>query len=194
MDKSLIDYLKQIPDPRDPHGLRHPLWLVLLLIIMGIMSGYWGYRQLGRFVERHRRELIKRLQIPKARVPSYSVIRRVMLALDYEELQLVFNQWSQQSSLIPSSEWISFDGKSLRNTVTNYDNAQQNFINCVSAFSHQRKLVLGVKMMENKLESEINVVRDLIELLDLTGVVFTFDALHCQKKLSPRSPNLVMTI
>ena len=49
-------------------------------------------------------------------------------------------------------------------------------------------------MMENKLESEISVVRDLIELLDLTGVVFTFDALHCQKKLSQRSPNLVMTI
>ena len=98
MDKSLIDYLKQIPDSRDAHGLRHPLWLVLLIIIMGMMSGYWGYRQLGRFVERHRREL-----------------------------------------------------------------------------------VLGVKMMENKEESEINVVRDLIELLDLTGVVFTFDALHCPK-------------
>ncbi|WP_287254063.1 MULTISPECIES: transposase family protein [unclassified Moorena] len=58
MEKSLIDYLKQIPDHRDPHGLRHPLWLVLLIIIMGMMSGYWGYRQLGRFVERHRRELI----------------------------------------------------------------------------------------------------------------------------------------
>ncbi|MEM9274873.1 MAG: hypothetical protein AAGA80_18210 [Cyanobacteria bacterium P01_F01_bin.143] len=40
------------------------------------MSGYWGDRPLGRFVERHQRELIKRLQIPKARVPSYSVIRR----------------------------------------------------------------------------------------------------------------------
>ena len=49
-------------------------------------------------------------------------------------------------------------------------------------------------MMENKLESEINVVRDLIELLDLTGVVFTFDALHCQKKLWQRAPNQAMTI
>ena len=193
MDKSLIDYLKQIPDHRSPHGLRHPLWLVLLIIIMGMMSGYWGYRQLGRFVERHRRELIRRLQIPKARVPSYSVLTRVMLNLDYEELQKVFNQWSKQYSLIPSSEWISLDGKSLKNTVSNYDNAQQNFINCVSAFSHQRGLVLGVKMMENKGESEINVVRDLIELLDLTGVVFTFDALHCQKKLSPRSLSQTMT-
>ncbi|NEP54235.1 MAG: hypothetical protein F6K65_37785 [Moorea sp. SIO3C2] len=43
-----------------------------------------------------------------------------------------------------------------------------------ASLSHQRRLVLGVKMMENKQESEIPVVRDLIDLLDLTGVVFTF--------------------
>ncbi len=110
-----------------------------------------------------------------------------MVTLDYKEVQKAFKQGRKQYSLIPSSEWISLDGKSLKNTVSNYDNEKQNFINCVSAFAHQRKLVLGVKMMENKRASEINVVRDLIELLDLTGVVFTFDALHCQKKLSPRS-------
>ena len=92
MSQSLIDYLKLIPDCRNPHGRRHPLWLVLLLIIMAMMSGYWGYRQIGRFVERHRREIIARLQIPQARIPSYSTIRRVMVDLDYEELQLVFNQ------------------------------------------------------------------------------------------------------
>ncbi len=59
MENSLIDYLKLIPDPRSQKGNRHPLWLVLLIIIMGMMSGYWGYRQLGRFVERHRRALIQ---------------------------------------------------------------------------------------------------------------------------------------
>ncbi|WP_293087286.1 transposase family protein [Moorena sp. SIO4A1] len=110
-----------MPDHRSPHGQRPPLWLVLLIIIMGMMSGYWGYRQLGRFVERHRTELISRLQIPNARVPSYSAIRRVMIISDYEELQVVFNQWSQQYSLIPSNEWVSLDGKSLKNTVTDYD-------------------------------------------------------------------------
>ena len=38
------------------------------------MSGYWGYRGLGRFVERHRRQLIETLMIRQARVPSYSTI------------------------------------------------------------------------------------------------------------------------
>jgi type VI protein secretion system component VasF len=45
-DKSLIDYLKEIPDERDANGRRHPLWLILLIMILGIMSGYWGYRGL----------------------------------------------------------------------------------------------------------------------------------------------------
>ena len=40
MEKSLIDYLKQIPDFRHSSGTRHPLWLVLLIIILGMMSGY----------------------------------------------------------------------------------------------------------------------------------------------------------
>ncbi len=35
--------------------------------------------------------------------------------------------------------------------------------------------------MENKKQSEIVAVQDLLELLDLKGVVFTMDALHCQK-------------
>ena len=52
----------------------------------------------------------------------------------------------------------------------------------VSAFSHQRGEVLGIQIMENKKQSEIGVVQKLLELLDLKQVVFTMDALHCQKK------------
>ncbi len=47
-DKSLIDYLKEIPDERNVHGRRHPLWLILLIMILGIMSGYWGDRGYGQ--------------------------------------------------------------------------------------------------------------------------------------------------
>lgn len=49
----------------------------------------------------------------------------------------------------------------------------------VSAFTHERGEILGVKVMENKKQSEIAAVQDLLELLDLKGVVFTMDALHC---------------
>lgn len=193
-NKSLIDYLKEIPDERNSHGRRHPLWLILLIIIMGILSGYWGYRGLGRFVERHRRELITILRISRAEVPSYSTIRRVMMNLDYEQLTKVFNNWVSQYTHHLKGQWIALDGKSLKNTVSDCHSSQQNFVTMVSAFSHQRGEVLGLQVMENKKESEINVVRELIELLDLSGVVFTMDALHCQKKHLQPSSKVVMII
>lgn len=149
---------------------------------MGIMSGYWGYRGLGRFIERHRRELITIFQVSRAQMPSYSTIRRVMMQLDYEQLTRVFNEWASQYTHHQKGQWIALDGKSLKNTVTDSHGSEQNFITMVSAFSHQRGEILGLKVMENKKESEINLVRELIELLDLSGVVFTMDALHCQKK------------
>ncbi|MBW4542521.1 MAG: transposase family protein [Myxacorys chilensis ATA2-1-KO14] len=44
---SLIEHLQQIPEFRAARGQRHELWLVLLLIILGAMIGYWGYRPLA---------------------------------------------------------------------------------------------------------------------------------------------------
>jgi hypothetical protein len=181
-EKSLIDYLQQIPDPRHPNGRRHPLWLILLLIIMGIMSGYWGYRSLGTFVERHRRALIKTFKISGATVPSYSTIRRVLMDIDYLTLCEAFRAWASGYESGGEKQWVALDGKSLRNTVSDHAGAQQNFVSLVSAFSHNRTQVLGIQVMENKHESEIVVVTNLLALLDLQGAVITLDALHCQKK------------
>ena len=137
LEKSLIDYLKQIPDERSSGGRRHPLWLILLIMILGIMSGYWGYRGLGRFVERHRRQLIETLKIPQARVPSYSTIRRVMMSLDYEAVAQTFNDWASQYTHNSDGQWVAIDGKSLKNmilgTVNDCYGKQQNFVMMVSA-------------------------------------------------------------
>jgi len=37
--------------------------------------------------------------------------------------------------------------------------------------------------MKSKKTSELKVVQTLLEALHIEGVVFTLDALHCQKKL-----------
>ena len=181
MKVSLIEILQEIPDFRERSGKRHPLWFVLLLIIMGTMSGYYGYRPLGDFVESHREALIELLSIPKKRVPSYSTIRRVMLDLNYQDLIDAFNQWAKQYTVI-ESEWLAIDGKSIKGTVTNATNSQQNFIYLVSAFSRKQGIVVNSQQFESKSGSEIKTVQELIKGLDLQGETFTLDALHCQKK------------
>ncbi|MDM3857931.1 MAG: hypothetical protein PT120_24340 [Aphanizomenon gracile PMC649.10] len=50
MSKSLVDYLKEVPDPRGKQGSRDDLWQILVIIIMGIMSRQKTYRGLEGFV------------------------------------------------------------------------------------------------------------------------------------------------
>ena len=63
----------------------------------------------------------------------------------------------------------------------------------VSVYSHQRGIVIRTQAMSNKKESEINVVEHLIEEFRGCQVVFTMDALHCQKKQSKELSQVIMT-
>jgi hypothetical protein len=184
MGVNLIEQLRQVEDFRTLDGRRHPLWLVLLFVIMGTMNGYVGYRAWGDFVKRHRQVLIETFGIQKHGVPSYSTIRRVAMGVDFGKLAAIFNQWAKQYVDLEVSQWCSIDGKSIRGTVEDYNTSSQNFVSIVSVFASQRGLVLGMDKFDNKKESEIVIVQNLITTLDLKGVVFSFDSLHCQKKLA----------
>ena len=54
------------------------------------------------------------------------------------EVEKAFNKWIQENANISDSELVAIDGKGLRNTVSDYDTPEQNFVSCVSAFSHQK--------------------------------------------------------
>jgi hypothetical protein len=196
---NLIFYLNQIKDPRDPRGISHSLKNILLIVIMATMSGCLGERTKGDFVKRNKQELLKILKPPNHKLPSYQAIDRVMDKLDFDDLILIFIEWAKQFNLKTLNnnlvnqnnnseqtkeqnlEWIHLDGKAITGTMTNYATKKQRFINLVSAFSSSRKQVLGFNLVNNSKESEIPKIKELIQLLGLEGVVFTADALHCQK-------------
>lgn len=105
MKANLLEALTQVQDFRAPRGRRYPLWLLLLLVIMGTMSGCLGYRAL------------------------------------------------------------------------------EDFVNVVSVFNTRCGVAVALQQFHNKETSEIAVVQALLASLKLQSVVFTFDSLHCQKKL-----------
>jgi hypothetical protein len=57
---SLIAHLQTIRDFRTQPT--DPLWVVLLLVVMGTMSGCTGYRPLADFVARHQTALLSVLE------------------------------------------------------------------------------------------------------------------------------------
>lgn len=179
---TLIEALQSIPDHRRGAGQRYPLWVFLLLIILGTMSGYRGYRGLTRFMLRHQGHLAERLGLRRAALPSYSTIRRLLLEIDFNAVADAFNQWAQANGLVPAGSNCAVDGKSLKNTVIEAQDPQQNFVNIVSVFQLEQGLVVGQAVFENQQQSEITVVYDLLKRLQLSNVTISLDALHAQKK------------
>lgn len=178
---SLIDCLSGISDPRRLQGQRYSSVSILLIIIMAILRGKYGYREIGRFCKLNESVLIDKFGFRNHKVPSYVSIRTFILSADFASIQKFFHQWTQSYVPIQEGEWISIDGKCIRSTVSDYTKEYQNFVSLVSLFSSKREQVLHVEKLDNKKCNEGKVVEDLLEILDLSDVVFTLDALHCKK-------------
>ena len=83
---SITELLCQIKDKRRRQGTRHSLENILLTVIIGIMSGYHGYRSMEDFCERYEEELNATLGYPKHGLASHSAIRRVVMEIDFNVL------------------------------------------------------------------------------------------------------------
>jgi hypothetical protein len=178
---NLIESLSQIKDFRRKQGQRFELPQVLLIIIMGIMSGRFAYREIGSFAKANHSDLVKKLKLKNSMIPSHVTIREVIMNIDFDLLNNAFSQWALGYVSIEKDDWLSIDGKSIKSTVDNYSNSYQNFVSMVSVFSHKRGQVIKTTTFENKKVGEASVVQELLEMLDIHDVVFTLDALHCKK-------------
>lgn len=181
-EQTLLDLLKTLKDYRRKEGKRHPLEIVLLIIIMAVMAGSKGERAIARFAKNNKKALIKALKIERKEVPSRYVIKGIIKNIDFSELQNIFYRWALQIIKIKKLDVIGIDGKSIRGTVKKSQTNFQNFTSLVSVFAVKRKQVLTAGKIETKKENEIPKVQELLEMLDLKGVTFTLDALHCQEK------------
>jgi len=181
-DQNIVELIKTLRDHRRKQGQRHPLEVVLLIIIMAVMAGAKGERAIARFAQNNKESLIKALGIKRKEVPTRSVIKGVIENIDFKSLQNIFYQWASQIVKIKEKDIISIDGKAIRGTVKNSQNNFQNFVSLVSVFASKRKQVLTTARIETQKENEIPKVQELIAMLNLKDVTFTLDALHCQEK------------
>jgi hypothetical protein len=150
MLNNLVNKLPKIQDFRKKKGKRHRLEIIIMIIILGNMLGFMSYRALGHFTKYYHTQLCYLLKITSGKLPSYSTIRRVALGIDNQQLIEIFNQW--RDNLINSDEtdnFFSIDGKSLRNTLTEIFENQQNFVMFSSLFDSNNGLVLKIKSKDN---------------------------------------------
>jgi len=177
----LIEQLKQIPDHRHLRGRRHPLWMILMMSVLGFLCGYRGYRPLADFATLYADDLRQILGLAEEQpMPSYSTFRRTSLTVDSRGWVAAFNAWAIATLPLVDEALVSIDGKSLRCTSVGGQTAGQNFTTMVSMY--ERHLgVIHLQQMENAKASEIHVAQALMaEVLPQlpAGYTLSLDALH----------------
>lgn len=93
-DLDLITYLRSIPDARMRRGVRFPAWYLLLVAVLGILSGCQSLRDLERFAIRHNTVLTEALSLELRRPPSDSSFRYFFQQVDVAELCAAIRDWT----------------------------------------------------------------------------------------------------
>jgi hypothetical protein len=176
---NLLEALKSVPDYRSSRGKRHPLWLILLLIVMGNLAGYRGNRPLAAFAQRYGGQIARLLQVDLRSLPSFSTFRRVYRDLDFETLSQAVSGW-MRAHLSPDEDCFAIDGKRIGQPIADAD-GKTRFVGLVSVFAQSQGMTAALAALTVADNSELKVVQYLLEKLQLSGVLLSLDALHAQK-------------
>lgn len=177
----LESYFKEIPDIRRKQGTRYNLAKLLTVIVVSILNNALGYREIARFMKNNLSELQEHFGWEREQTPSHEKIRTVLNSLDVEAVNKAFIQWVNDNITLDQEDWIAFDGKAIRSTLTDYDSSSQDFINMVTAFNHRLQVSLDQESFQNKKSHEGSAINNILDRLNQVGLVITMDALHCQK-------------
>jgi hypothetical protein len=182
----LLAALEEIPDPRRRQGRRYPLAHLLLFSVLAILAGATSYRGILVFIAVHREHLNAVFGTTLRRAPAVNTLRAMFQALDPAELEAAFRKHAQElSGRAPASEprVVALDGKTLKRSFDHLNDRAAAHV--LSAFACEPALILAHQEVRDA-PDEIPAVQTLIETLGLQGVLFTADALHCQKKFRER--------
>jgi hypothetical protein len=177
----LLTALEEIHDPRRPQGKRYALAPLLLFSVLAVLAGATSYQSIITFIDVHRERLNAVFGARFRRAPAINTLRNLFLTLDPADLEAAFRRHARDlHERVSTAGWrtIALDGKTLRGSFDHLNDEPATHI--LSAFASDAALILAHREVAAA-PDEVPAVPGLIEELGLTGVLFTADALHCQK-------------
>lgn len=175
--RALFARLQAMDDPRARRGRRHHQRSLLAIILCAVISGAQGSTAIGEWVKRLPVAMLRRLRCRRGadgsyERPSEATIRRMLNAIDIEQLERQLGDWLQTQGVL--NEPVALDGKTLRGSREK-GRARE----LVSAFGHHSHVVMNQVEVADR-ASERGAIEPLLDPIPLAGRVVTADALHTQ--------------
>ena len=168
-------YFGIIDDPRCEANVIHPLVDILKLVMVAVLCGMDELDKIIDYGENKKDFLEQEFNVKL--IPSKSTLTRVIAMLNPKWLSLsivcILNTLIKAK---PSQ--IMLDGKAIKSTDA--IRTIETMMNIVTAYT-DTGIALGQITVDSK-SNEIPAVRELIEMLNIEGMIITADAMHCQKE------------
>jgi len=177
----LRKYLATVPDPRDPRGIRHILMPLLLITAAAVLAGARSFLAIGEWAADAPQDILETLgarwdhRRGLYQAPGEATLRRVVQAVDGDLLDAAIGAWLARCA--GGCGALAVDGKTLCGTC---DEKGQGGVHLLAAMTHDTGIVVAQREVGEK-TNEITCFEDLLDTVDLTGVMVTADALHTQR-------------
>ena len=184
----LLAALEEIRDPRRGQGKRYTLPHMLLFAILAVLAGATSYQSIITFISLHRERLNQTFGARFRRAPALNTVRNLILALDPADLEAAFRRHARglhEAAAGQGVRTVALDGKTLRHSFDHLHD--QTAAHVLTAFATDAALTLAHREVAAA-PDEVAAAQVLITELGLKGVLFTADALHCQKEPSRVRP------
>lgn len=181
----LLSFLAAVPDPRSPHGRRHPLPALLAAVCLALLCGAKSYAAIAQWAADQDLALMHRLGFTR-RPPKLGGFRKLLMALDVAEFEAALSRWAEAVLGRPVAvaaappEALALDGKSARGSCDGLGKA----VHLLSLVAHESGLTLAQAAVPNGGGDKTNEHKAALRLLEglvLRGRVITGDAMFCQR-------------
>jgi predicted transposase YbfD/YdcC len=165
----------ELPDPRTGNAVRHDLLEILTMALTAAICGAESCVEFADFAADRERLFREFLKLENG-LPSHDTFSRIFRLLDPAAFAGCFGRFVERLGAAGQGV-LAIDGKTLRRS---FDRAAKTSpLHVVSAFACERRLVLGQAAVAPG-ENEITAARALLKSFDLSGMLVTADAIHCQ--------------
>ena len=180
MNFSLLPWLQQVADFRQPGKCLYPLSDLLLLGLCTYLCNGQDYEDMALFAQTRSAELADLLVLPR-QAPSHDTFRRVFQRLDPQVLRACLEAHGRGLLDLLAEKQICLDGKKLRGVAPRSKGTSGCWV--VNAWVSENRLCVGQAKVDDK-SNEVEAVPRLLAQLDLTDAVVTLDALGCQRAVA----------
>ncbi|HZD03923.1 MAG TPA: ISAs1 family transposase [Longimicrobiales bacterium] len=175
---SLLEVLAEIPDPRNPKGLRYPLHPVLSLAVLAMLTGAKSYEAIAQFGRDKGPALALALGFRRGKTLCKSALADLFARLDAAAFEAALSRWVASRPTPDHELHVCLDGKTARGSKDGEVPGQH----LLAAYAPAARAVLAQLRVDAK-TNEHKAALELLGILPLKGCLFTGDAIFCQRDL-----------